>query len=64
MKKTAGWVLVFVISAVMLSGCAGESYNPGYNSYESPNDRAIDQAISNEMNSLSSQDIAQLNKLK
>jgi len=50
--------------AILLSGCAGDNYNAGYNSYENQNDRDVNRAISQEMNSLSQDDIAQLNKLK
>ena len=49
---------------MLFSGCAGDNYDAGYNSYENQNDREINRAISQEMNSLSEEDIAQLNKLK
>jgi outer membrane lipoprotein SlyB len=63
MKKTTILFLFSILSSIILSGCAGDSYNSGY-SYESQNDKKIDKVISEEMNSLSDKDIAQLNKLK
>ena len=61
MKKMA---LFTVLAMAVLSGCASNSGN--YNSYDnrSTNEKQMDNAISSEMNSLSSADIAQLNKLK
>jgi len=51
---------------LLLSACAESNYNSGYNSYDnrSYSDKQIDNVIDEEMNSLSAQDIAQLNKLK
>ncbi len=52
-----------ISSIFLLSACAGNSYNGGY-VYQDPNEKAINNTISSEMNSLSSQDIAALNTLK
>jgi len=64
MKKKMMILAVIGLSAMLFSGCAESNYNSGYNSYESSNDQKIDRAISQEVNSLSEQDIAELNKLK
>jgi PBP1b-binding outer membrane lipoprotein LpoB len=57
-------LIVSGVLIILLSGCAEDNYNAGYNSYENQNDRDVNRAISQEMNSLSEEDIAQLNKLK
>jgi PBP1b-binding outer membrane lipoprotein LpoB len=64
MQKTIITCMAVGVFAILLSGCAEDNYNAGYNSYENQNDREVDSAISQEMNSLSKQDIAQLNTLK
>jgi len=66
MKKVLTIVSIGIFTMI-LSGCAGDNYEPQYyNSYDnrSYNEKQIDGAISSEMNSLSDSDIAQLNKLK
>ena len=58
------------VTVLLLSGCAESNYNSGYNnnynSYDnrSYNEKQVDNVISEEMNSLSDKDIAELNKLK
>ncbi len=64
MKKNRTVILAAGLLAILLGGCAENNYNAGYNSYESKNDREVNRAINQEVNSLSDQDIAQLNKLK
>jgi len=69
MQKTIIKLITIGAFAMLFSGCAGDNYagnnyNSGYNSYENQNDRAVNNAISEEMNSLSDKDIAQLNTLK
>ena len=66
MTKTILTVVAAGIFTMILSGCAGDNYEPQYNSYDdrSNNEKQIDGAIASEMNSLSDKDIAQLNKLK
>ena len=56
---------VLLTSALfLLSACASNGYNGGYYMYQDPNEKAINNTISSEVNSLSSQDIAALNTLK
>ncbi|MEO1938767.1 MAG: hypothetical protein ABGW85_09075 [Sulfurimonas sp.] len=64
MKKSSMVIVTTGLLATLLGGCAENNYNAGYNSYESKNDREVNRAINQEVNSLSDQDIAQLNKLK
>ena len=64
MKKNRTVILAAGLLAILLGGCAENNYNAGYNSYESKNDREVNRAINQEVNSLSDKDIAQLNKLK
>ena len=67
MKKVFLTLAVLGVSFFALSGCAESNYDAGYNSGYyggNSNDRQIDRAISQEMNSLSEKDIAELNKLK
>jgi len=64
MRKTIMIFTALGVCAMLFSGCAGDNYDAGYNSYENQNDREVNKAISQEMNSLSQEDIAQLNKLK
>lgn len=66
MTKTILTVVAAGMFAMILGGCAGDNYDPGYNSYDnrSQNDRKIDGAISQEMNSLSDRDLSELNNLK
>jgi len=65
-KKTVPLLLIAGVSATLLSGCAGESYNTYDNrSYE---EKKIDYAAQNAANdaasSLSAQDIKNINNLK
>jgi len=53
-----------ISSLFLLSACASNGYNGGYYMYQDPNEKAINNTISSEVNSLSSQDIAALNTLK
>ena len=66
MRKNVLIYLSLGIAIFLLSACAESNYNSGYNSYDnrSYSDKQIDNVIDEEMNSLSAQDIAQLNKLK
>jgi hypothetical protein len=64
MPKTMITFLAAGVLALLLSACAGDNYNARHHSYESRNDREINNAINEEVNSLSQKDIAQLNKLK
>ena len=66
MRKILISMSFIFVASVVLTGCAGDNYDNNYSRYDnrSYNDRKIDNAISSEMNSLSSNDIAQLNKLK
>ncbi len=64
MKKNRTVILAAGLLAILLGGCAENNYNAGYNSYESKNDREVNRAINQEVNSLSKDDIAELNKLK
>ena len=66
MKYSILFIFSALTSSVLFTGCASDNYDSGYNSYayESPQDRNINRAISQEMNSLSDADIAQLNTLK
>ncbi len=64
MKKNRTVILAAGLLAILLGGCAENNYNAGYNSYESKNDREVNRAINQEVNSLSKNDIAELNKLK
>jgi len=63
-RTTTGLLIIAGLFSLMLNGCAGETYNPGYNSYQTQNDRKINHVLQEEVNSLSDKDIAQLNKLK
>jgi uncharacterized lipoprotein YmbA len=62
MRTTFTFAGAAALFALLLSGCASSSHNT--NSYQSPNDREINKAIDEEVNSLSKKDIEQLNKLK
>ena len=66
MTKTILTVIAVGMLTIIFSGCAGDNYEPQYNSYDnrSYNDKKIDGAIASEMNSLSNKDLAELNNLK
>ena len=66
LKKTVLTIVSIGLASMLLNGCAGDNYEPQYSSYDnrSQNDREIDGVISQEMNSLSDKNIAELNKLK
>ena len=61
MGKKISLILLAGVVSLLLSACAGESYNYDNRSY---NEKKVDKVIATEMNSLSDADIAQLNKLK
>jgi len=66
MKKVLMIMSFIFVSSLILTGCAGDSYDNNYSRYDnrSPNDKQMDDVISSEMSSLSGEDIAQLRKLK
>ena len=70
MKKTILTAVAAGMFAMILGGCAGDNYNPGYNSYDnrSDNERKIDYAAQDEAykisDNLSAQDVKNLNNLK
>jgi outer membrane biogenesis lipoprotein LolB len=61
MNKKVSVILFAGVASILLSACAGESYNYDNRSY---NEKKVDKVIATEMNSLSDADIAQINKLK
>ena len=63
-KKLLFTGTVTLSALFLLSACASDGYNGGYYMYQDPNEKAINDTISSEVNSLSDQDIAALNTLK
>ncbi len=70
MNKTLFMLLTAGMFLMLLSGCAEDNYNAGYNSYDnrSSYDRKMDyvaqEAVNDAANQLSAQDIKNLNNLK
>ena len=70
MKKTLLLLMATGFTSLLLNGCAGDSYNSGYNSYDNRSnyDRKMDyvaeDAVYDASNKLSAQDIKNLNNLK
>ena len=70
MKKTVLTVIVAGMLTLIFSGCAGDNYNAGYNSYDNRSnyDRKMDNAAEDAMyeasSKLSAQDIKNINNLK
>jgi len=70
MTKTIFTIATVSMLTMMLSGCAQDNYNSGYNSYDnrSYQDRKLDYAAQDAMNDatskLSAQDIKNINNLK
>ena len=61
MGKKISLILLISVATLLLSACAGDSYEYDNRSY---NEKQVDKVIDTEMNSLSNADIAQLNTLK
>ena len=70
MKKTLQITISALFGILLLSGCAEDNYNAGYNSYDNRSsydrhmDNAAEDAVYDASQQLSAQDIKNINNLK